>query len=81
MTGKKGVTHYPREIKLEAVRMFFEEGMTQTEITQALELRSEGRVRVWVRQYRREGLVAFFKPIGRPRKMPESPANTIRNII
>ncbi len=80
MTGKKGMTHYPRELKLEAVRMFFEEGMTQTEITQALELRSEGRVRVWVRQYRREGPVAFFKPIGRPRKRPESPEAEIERL-
>ena len=72
MAGKKGMTHYPRELKLEAVRMFFEEGMTQAEITEVLGLRSEGRVEVWVRQYRREGVAAFFKPIGRPRKRPES---------
>ena len=64
--------HYPGELKLEAVRMFFEEGMTRMEITQALNIRNEDRVKDWVRQYRREGPAAFFKPLGRPRKQPES---------
>ena len=73
MAGKKGMKHYPREIKLEAVRLFFEEGMTKREITQALNIRSEGRVKIWIRQYRREGKAAFFKPMGRPRKQSESP--------
>ena len=72
MSGKKGMKHYPKEVKLEVVRMFFEEGMTRAEITDALGLRSKGRVEVWTRQYRREGLTAFTKPIGRPRKEAES---------
>ena len=80
MAGKKGMKHYPRELKLEAVRMFFEEGMTRAEITQALEIRSEGRVETWVRQYRQEGPAAFFKPIGRPRKEPESEASEIERL-
>ena len=72
MSGKKGMKHYPKEVKLEAVRMFFEEGMTRAEIMAALGLRRKGRVKAWVRQYRREGAAAFSKPIGRPRKEPES---------
>ena len=32
MSGKKGMDHYPVEVKLEAVRMFYEEGKTQAEI-------------------------------------------------
>ena len=68
MAGKKGMKHYSGELKLEVVRMFVEEGMIRAEITQALDLRSEDRVKDWVRQYRREGPAAFFKPIGRPRK-------------
>jgi len=72
MSGKKGMRHYPQEVKLEAVRLFFEEGMTHAEITKALGLRSTGRVKVWTRQYRREGVEAFTKPIGRPRKVVES---------
>ena len=30
MAGKKGMKHYPREIKLEAVRLFFEEGIADS---------------------------------------------------
>ena len=69
MSGKKGSKHYPVEIKLEAVRMFLEEGKTRAEIAKALSLRSEGRVKRWVSQYRHEEN-AFNKPIGRPRKQP-----------
>ncbi len=72
MAGKQGMRHYPQEVKLEAVRMFFEEGMTRAEITKALGLHSAGRVEVWTRQYRREGVAAFTKPIGSPRKTAES---------
>ena len=71
MAGKKGMEHYPVEVKLEAVRMFLEEGRTRAEITQMLGLRSVGRVKHWVRQYRHEA-AAFHKSIGRPRKHPES---------
>ena len=80
MAGKKGMRHYPREIKLEAIRMFFEGGMTRAEITKALGLRSEDRVKAWVRQYPREGAVAFTKPIGRPRKQVESEASEIERL-
>lgn len=72
MTGKKGMKHYPRELKLEAVSLFFEKGMTRAEITEKLGIRSKGRVKAWVSQYRREGPAAFSKPIGRPRKQAES---------
>lgn len=71
MAGKKGMKHYPRELKLEAVRKFFEEGMTRAEITEALGIRSPGRVKAWVSQYRREGSGAFSRPKGRPRKQAE----------
>jgi len=72
MSGKKGMKHYPQAVKLEAVRMFFEEGMTRAEITKALGLHSAGRMEVWTRQYRREGMAAFTKPIGRSGKAAES---------
>jgi len=51
MSGKKWMKHYLKEVKSEAVRIFFEGGMTQAEITAALELCSEGCVEVWARQY------------------------------
>ena len=36
MSGKKGMKHYAVETKLEAVRLFYEEGKTRREITEAL---------------------------------------------
>jgi transposase len=70
MSGKKGMQRYAVEVKLEAVRMFVEEGKTHGEITKVLGIRSEGRVKIWVRQFRRDR-AAFSKPIGRPRKQAE----------
>jgi len=72
MSGKKGMKHHPKAVKLEAVRLFFEEGMTRAEIKEALGLSSTERVKVWVGRYRCEGIAAFDKPIGRPRKVEES---------
>ena len=69
MAGKKGMVHYPKEVKLEAVRLFYEEGKTRAEIAEFLGLRNEWRVKKWVQAYRREGVSAFQKPIGRPRKV------------
>jgi transposase-like protein len=71
MSGKKGMKHYPKAVKL-AVWLFYEEGKIRAEITEALGLRREERVKIWARQYRREGADAFSKPKGRPRKEPES---------
>jgi transposase len=71
MAGKKGMQHYPAATKLEAVRLFYEEKLTQAEITALLEIRDPHRVKVWLKQYRRDGLHAFTKPLGRPRKQPE----------
>lgn len=34
MPGKKGMKHYPRAIKLKAVRLFIEEGKKQAEIAE-----------------------------------------------
>jgi len=62
---------YPVEVKLEAVRLFYEEGKTRAEITQALSLRSDSRVEKWVREYRQEGEMAFQRPMGRPRKVQD----------
>ena len=71
MAGKKGMKHYAQELKLEAIRMFYEERKTQREITEILGIRDPRRVKRWLQQYRREGVEAFTKPIGRPRKVAE----------
>jgi len=69
MMGK----HYPKEVKLEAIRMYYEEGMTQGAITEALGIRDPYRVKKWIKAYRREGLAAFDRmqnrvSLGRPPK-------------
>ena len=79
MTGKKGSPHYPLAIKLEAVRLFLEEGRTRAEITKLLGLRSKKRVEAWVSQYRHEA-DAFHKPIGRPRKVAESVQDELKRL-
>lgn len=79
MSGKKGMKQYPLEVKLEAVRLFLEERRTRAEITQMLGLRSVGRVKYWVRQYRHDAAV-FHKSIGRPRKQPESEQGELRRL-
>ena len=61
MAGKKGVKHYPKELKLEAMRLYYEEGMVQSEITKRLEIRDPNRIKKWLRQYREEGSAAFSK--------------------
>jgi transposase-like protein len=61
MAGKKGMKHYSREVKLEAVRLYEEEGKSQAEIIKALGIKGTGRVKRWLHQYRECGLAAFEK--------------------
>jgi transposase-like protein len=69
MSGIKGMVHQAVEVKLEAVRLFYEEGKTRQEISDALGLSSGECVERWIRRYRREGEMGFNKPIGRPHKI------------
>lgn len=78
MAGKKGMKHYPAELKLEAVRRFLEEGQTHAQITAALGIRDPQRLDRWLRQYRAEGASAFAQPIGRPGKQVGAPAELAR---
>jgi transposase-like protein len=83
MPGKKGMTHYPREVKLEAVRLFYGEDKTHAEITEILGIRDPGRVEKWLRRYRQEGEKAFDKKrrsglIGRPPKKENQAAYITR---
>ncbi len=68
MAGTRGQRHYSRELKEQAVRMALEQGLTYPEITAALGIRDPGRVKVWMRAYRREGAAAFNKRQGRLRR-------------
>jgi transposase-like protein len=72
MAGKIGMKHYPAETKQEAIRLFYEEGKTRSEVTNILGLRDPHRVKMWLKQYRNEGDRLFTKHIGRPYKTVET---------
>ena len=80
MTGKKGMKHYPLETKVEAVRLYLEEGKSYAEIGRDLEVADTQRIEVWVRQYRQEGAVGLNKPKGRPRKKAESAEEELKRL-
>ena len=73
MSGKKGMIHYSKEMKLLAVQMCIVQGKTHAAVAQELGLPRGELVEQWVRRYRREGEAGFDKPIGRPRKRPQTP--------
>lgn len=69
MAGKKGMTHYLLETKLQAVYLHEQEGLTYAEVATQLGLRRADRIEIWVRQYKREGQAGLCKKgSGRPRK-------------
>ncbi len=68
MAAKSGMKHYPRELKDRGVQMCLEQGMPYSAITETLSIHEPGRVRVWLCSLCHEGVAAFTKPIGRPRK-------------
>lgn len=68
MSGTKGMTHYTNETKMLAIQMHEEDGLTYAQVAEQLDIRQADRIKAWNRAYRREGVAAFEKPIGRPRK-------------
>ena len=76
MSGRKGMKDYPVEIKLEAVRLFLEEGKTHRAIIDALGIRDAGRLDKWLAKYRKYGKAGLGKrspkskgtKLGRPKK-------------
>jgi len=55
MAGKKGMRHYNKEVKLQAVQMFLGGGKTYAEITEELGIRDPQRIEKWVRHLRSAG--------------------------
>jgi len=68
MSGKKGMRKYPIELKLEAMRLYYEEGKTRAEVTALLGIGHANAVKEWGQVYRREGISGLKKTKGRPRK-------------
>jgi transposase-like protein len=78
MSGKKGMKAYPVKLKLEAMRLYYEESKTRAEVTALLEIRDPHAVKEWGKKYRREGASAFGKVKGRPRKSENEQAELER---
>lgn len=69
---------YAVELKLEAMRLYYEEGKTRAEVTALLEIRDRHAVKEWGKKYRHEGASAFGKVKGRPRKSENEQAELER---
>jgi len=81
MPRKKGSKDNSLEVKIEAIRLWEEEGIPQKEITSRLGIRDSGRVRKWVRIYRKEGKAGLKKPRkGRPKKDHNSLEERIKQL-
>ena len=68
MSGKKGMRKYPVELKLEAIRLYYEEVKTRAEVTALLGIGNPYAVKEWGQLYRREGVSGLKKAKGRRRK-------------
>ncbi|MHB9032146.1 MAG: transposase [Anaerolineae bacterium] len=80
MPGRKGMVHYPVEIKYEAIRLHEEKGYTYREIAEKLGIRDPERIKVWYRLYRRGGPARLNLHIGRPRKTTISASDYIKHL-
>lgn len=69
---------YSQDLKLEAVRMFLDDGMTKSRIMEELGIKSKTALERWIREYRAGGAAALEpKPRGR-RPKPGKPAYATR---
>lgn len=55
MAGQKGMSRYPVEIRVKAVKMFFEEGYRKKDILAALNIKNDTQLEGWFRRFRAEG--------------------------
>lgn len=69
---------YPVELKLEAVRLYDEEGKTGAEITELLGIGQADAVQAWGQVYRRQGVSVLKKTTGRPRTRENEPGEMER---
>ena len=67
MAGRKGMKHYSKELKLEAVRLY-EEGKSYQEITELQGIWDRDGVRKWLSAYPRKGASAFERAAEAPKR-------------
>lgn len=73
------MTHYSLETKLLAIQLHERDGLTYAQVAEQLEIRKPDRIEAWCLAYRREGELAFHKPIGRPLKR-QPPQETLEKL-
>jgi len=78
MGSRKGIKNYPEAVKLEAVRLYLEEGKTRAQVAAILGVRDPKRIQNWLKEYRREGVAGLCKPQGRPRREAVSELERLR---
>jgi transposase len=79
MSGKKGMKQYPTTFKIQVVEDYLSSGSTRNVIAEKYGIKM-GRVEVWTRIYRAEGLTGLQKPKGRPRKRTYTKEEKLRNL-
>lgn len=76
LNGKK--LSYSQELKLDAVRLYLDEGLTKPQVMERLGIKSKASLESWIRAYRADGAGALApKPRGR-RSKPEKPVYATR---
>ena len=60
--------NYSIEIKLKAVKMYLEEGLSSSKIAKLLDLSSKNRVLLWSKRYEEFGMEGLKERRGRPKK-------------
>ena len=57
MAGQKGMRRYPVEIRIKAIKMFFEEGYRKKDIPETLSIKNDTQLEGWLNRLK---LDAFF---------------------
>jgi len=72
--------HYPKSLKLEAIRLHVEEGWSYRKITEHLGIQDKDRVKVWMRKYRQNGIAAFEEKRGNPHRVETEQERELRRL-
>ncbi|PPA86309.1 helix-turn-helix domain-containing protein, partial [Brevibacillus laterosporus] len=56
---------YPESLKMEAIRLHFEEKWTYKQIVEHLEIQDKDRLKKWMRKYRQQGEFGLLDRRGR----------------
>lgn len=72
--------HYPVSMKLEAIQLHEKEGWTYRKITEHFGIHDEGRVKVWVRKFRKFGAEGLTDGRGNPHRLETEQDRKVRRL-